>query len=478
VFVDPEFLGRPDLPPVVIIGSGPAGMTLAVSLAERRIPCLILEAGDRAFEPDIQDDCIGEVTGDPYFELDVTRLRQFGGSSNHWAGWCRPLDAWDFEPVPGLGIPGWPIAKVDLDPHASRANDILEIPDPVDRPINDELFEAQFVYSPPVNFGLKYEALIEGSRDLHVALRTAVTALHAEGGRISRVEIVDANGTARTLSPDIVVVAAGGIENSRLLLWSNTVSAEPVVAQSDVLGRYWMEHPVVVVGSTTLTRDLHQNPIERGEFSLSMNPERLVDHGALNAMVRLRYTRNFSLTSQIRDDLCNLEPQLLDLANLVTGKRASCGSEVIRVTWEQEPDAANRIVLSETLRDGFGNPAAHLMWRKTAQDYRTARVAFEMVATHIVANDAGLVRANPYLLAMADYPEDAGTGGHHHMGGTRMSISPADGIVDSDLRIHGMANAYVAGSSVFVRSGHANPTYTIVQLSLRLADHLATRLSG
>ena len=57
-----------------------------------------------------------------------------------------------------------------------------------------------------------------------------------------------------------------------------------------------------------------------------------------------------------------------------------------------------------------------------------------------------------------------------------MSRSPADGVVDADLRIHGMANGYVAGSSVFVRGGHTNPTYTIVQLSLRLADHLAARL--
>jgi choline dehydrogenase-like flavoprotein len=118
------------------------------------------------------------------------------------------------------------------------------------------------------------------------------------------------------------------------------------------------------------------------------------------------------------------------------------------------------------------------MWRKTDQDYRTARVAFEMIAAHIVRSGVGTVRAYPHLIAMGDYPPIGEIGGNHHMGGTRMSHSPAEGVVDADLRIHGMSNGYVAGSSVFVRGGHANPTYTIVQLSLRLADHLAARLGA
>jgi choline dehydrogenase-like flavoprotein len=138
MFVDPSVFRDESLPPVVIIGSGPAGMSLGVSLAERRIPCLILEAGDMGFVPDIQNDYIGETTGDAYIPLDVTRLRQFGGSSNHWAGWCRPLDAWDFLAVPSMGIPAWPIRKADLDPYTIRANDILEVPDPVDQRINAE----------------------------------------------------------------------------------------------------------------------------------------------------------------------------------------------------------------------------------------------------------------------------------------------------------------------------------------------------
>ena len=59
---------------------------------------------------------------------------------------------------------------------------------------------------------------------------------------------------------------------------------------------------------------------------------------------------------------------------------------------------------------------------------------------------------------------------------TRMSPDPRTGVVDRDCRVHGIANLYLAGSSVFATPGWANPTYTIVQMALRLGDHLAGEL--
>ena len=58
------------------------------------------------------------------------------------------------------------------------------------------------------------------------------------------------------------------------------------------------------------------------------------------------------------------------------------------------------------------------------------------------------------------------------MGTTRMHVDPREGVVDSDCRIHGTANAYVAGPSVFPTGGYANPVLTVVALTLKLADHL------
>lgn len=478
MFVGPDFLQRDDLPPVVIVGSGPAGMTLGISLAERGISSLILEAGEDDFDPDVQDAYVGATTGDPYFDLHATRLRQFGGSSNHWGGWCRPLDTRDFEPVSALGVPGWPIARSDLDPYGPRAREFLEIAETSDQPVGGDIFEADFVFSPPVYFGQKYEAVVRSSPDLHVALRTSVTALLAEDGRIAGLAIVDAQGEARTIAPRIVVVACGGIENSRLLLWSNEVSPQRVVAAPDALGRYWMEHPHEDVGFAVLNRQLHINP--RGPvstYSIGIKPERLIEFGALNAVLRFLYVDLQEIERRVERGVCSLAPELVDVANTVANTGVRCGQKV-RAVWEQAPDATNRIELSEVERDRFGIPRTHLFWRKTEQDYRTAKVAFELVGTYLVSNGMGLLQAERHLIEMGDYPVGGGMAGHHHMGGTRMSVSPREGVVDENLRIHGLTNGYVAGSSVFVRSGHANPTYTIVQLSLRLADHLAAELSG
>ena len=54
-----------------------------------------------------------------------------------------------------------------------------------------------------------------------------------------------------------------------------------------------------------------------------------------------------------------------------------------------------------------------------------------------------------------------------------MSADPTNGVVDADCRVHGIANLYIGGSSVFASTGFVNPTYTIVQLALRLGDHVA-----
>ena len=65
---------------------------------------------------------------------------------------------------------------------------------------------------------------------------------------------------------------------------------------------------------------------------------------------------------------------------------------------------------------------------------------------------------------------------HHHLGTTRMHPDPARGVVDADARVHGLANLFVGGGSVFPTGGYINPTLTIAALTLRLADHVRAHL--
>jgi choline dehydrogenase-like flavoprotein len=147
LIVDGTFLQGATQPPVLIIGSGPAGTSLALRLAQHGTGALVLEAGPEEYSDDSQEFYTGEIFGDGYYDLDATRLRHFGGSSNHWEGWCRPLDARDFERREDVPHTGWPIGKADLDPFLEDAAGILEVAPPGEHALSDDLVEVGFSQS-------------------------------------------------------------------------------------------------------------------------------------------------------------------------------------------------------------------------------------------------------------------------------------------------------------------------------------------
>jgi choline dehydrogenase-like flavoprotein len=114
-------------------------------------------------------------------------------------------------------------------------------------------------------------------------------------------------------------------------------------------------------------------------------------------------------------------------------------------------------------------PRVQLDWRLTRQDKDSVIRTLEITGAALAG--AGLGRLKMLVDDSAEWPSDL-AGGWHHMGTTRMSDSPREGVVDRDCRVHGMSNLFVAGSSVFPTAGSGTPTMTIVALALRLSDHL------
>ena len=114
-----------------------------------------------------------------------------------------------------------------------------------------------------------------------------------------------------------------------------------------------------------------------------------------------------------------------------------------------------------------------LNWRLTNVERRSYRRAQEMVALEFGRLDLGRVHAK--ALPEGGWPEDM-VGSRHHLGTTRMSDDDRTGVVDASCRVHGIANLYIAGGSVFPTSGYANPTLTIVALALRLGDELRRQM--
>ena len=110
-----------------IVGAGAAGIAMARALRGRGLRVIVLESGGFELDDAVQDLYRGEVV-DPFYQpLDETRLRYFGGTTNHWAGYCRPLDDIDFSRRDGTPYIGWPFPAAELVPYYRRAHPVCGV---------------------------------------------------------------------------------------------------------------------------------------------------------------------------------------------------------------------------------------------------------------------------------------------------------------------------------------------------------------
>lgn len=453
-----------------IVGSGPAGITLALALESTGRRILLLEAGPETPSDASQAFYRGEVIGHPYRPLDSCRMRAFGGSSNGWGGWCRPLDAVDFEEKPGWPGSGWPIRQQDLAPYSARTDQLLALAAPEEEPElpGAPLRQARFRYS-TVNFGRRYREQLFASPNVTVALDTSLLEILTDGQAVTGLRVANAEGVRGTLVARRYVLAAGGIENSRLLLWSNRQAQGALIHQPATLGRYWMEHPHFTLGETVLARQAGLIVDEKALSFVSPDAALMARKSLLNCGLRI-VRGDEPQTLGIIERLAQVAPRLA-AETLLGYRHGDRYGARLRASWEQPPREGNRIELARET-DPLGVPRPVLHWTLDAGDKRTALLIARRFGRYLADRDFGRLRLEPWLSDDAPFPADDEIGGCHHMGGTRMADTPEHGIVDRDCKVFGQRNLYLAGSSVFPSGGFANPTYTIVQLALRLADHL------
>lgn len=452
-----------------VVGTGPAGMSLAIKLGRSGRKVLLLEGGDDGYTEESQAVYNGANFGDIYHGLDWVRLRAYGGTSGHWSGWCRTLDEVDFLPKPAFHDARWPIRKADLDAYYDQAAEILELPQiPGDDVLSDEqgIKQINFVFSPPVHFALKYEDEVEASDNIFLCLKANVTSVNTDGGKVTDLDVEDYDGNRTKARAGAFVLATGGIENSRLLLWSQEKNDGRLIDAASPLGRYWMEHPHFTIGQALVDASLTSE--ERLFFSLTQ--EKQLELGVLNCGLRLAPTE-YDDSKKLIADLACVAPDLGIWTMRQLNKDLVCGA-ILRAAWEQEPRIDNRIQLSASEKDRFGMPRSELYWRKSFRDLETVRKSALQFADYLIASGKGRIKLEDWVLGQGDYPENDELIGYHHMGGTRMADGPGQGVVDSDCKVFGQDNLYITGSSIFPSGGHANPTLTIVQLAVRLADHL------
>jgi choline dehydrogenase-like flavoprotein len=511
---------------VCVVGAGAAGLTVARALTERAsLSVCLLEAGGFDFEAAVNDLGAGSNVGMPYYDLVDSRLRFFGGTTNIWGGRCAPMDAEDFAVREWVPHSGWPIGPEDLEEGYRRAHADMQIGAPVTLEdawqrvgsrmpsyLTDD-FTTSFWYFDELaeRFNAsRCRDLIEAP-NLRIITHAGVTHLqataHANG--LSHLEFGALGGKRGRVVARAYVLATGAIENARLLLASNDVESAGIGNRHDQVGRYFMEHPHGRLGRVNADTALDlwlafAKRFPRGSVPLApvLRPSAEVQarEGILNTALTFKVQRNpdqgLALHRQAYQSLKHeLSPTATNralwhqynrlrrvaqryrrrLIRPMTAIRRQGVYAMIRA--EQAPNPESRVLLGSE-RDALGQPRANLNWALSAQDKHTLRVLADLLHGRLSQAGVGsFERAEWIDDPDPSWPVDSTVGNHpiggyHHMGTTRMSSTPANGVTDRDCQVFGYENLYVAGSSLFSTAGWANPTLTIVALAHRLAGHL------
>lgn len=514
-----------------IIGAGIAGISLARQFINTPYRVTVLESGSTDYEPKIQNLARGNNIGFQYYPLEDSRLRFFGGTTTIWGGRSAQLDAIDFRQRSWVPHSGWPIDLATLLPWYKKARQSMGLGHHV---VDEELWHDLKLDAPDIDHEQIRTAFwqfderhapynaercddLAASPNIQLLTHATVTRIqsNANGQVIDEVHISDpGSGNRATIRARAFVVAAGGIENARLLLTSNDIQKNGLGNEFDQVGRYFMEHPHARGGrvhSTHMWRLLklfarsHRLNGQRVAASLRPGEKLQESRGLLNTSftlacrqhpdermfmgMRAYQTLKHQLTPTksnrrmwlatkrlavwLHERIDPFRPWLLNKLNLR-------GTYIV-VRAEQAPNPSSRVELSSE-RDELGVPRLSLNWQFSPLDKYSVRETMLAFDHELKRLNLGQVEIAPWLMDnKTEWQVDPlisshAIGGYHHMGTTRMSAQAQTGVVDSDCKVHGIDNLYIAGSSVFTTSGWANPTLTLTALALRLGEHLKEQL--
>jgi choline dehydrogenase-like flavoprotein len=509
---------------VCIVGGGAAGITVAREFANSRQRVVLLESGATQLDSATQNLYAGTNVGYSYFDPASCRLRYFGGTTNHWGGWCMPLDAIDFQRREGFPYSGWPFDRAYLEPWYQRAQEVCQLgpfdyapshwgmdPAKIPRPFTGPHFHCGVLQaSPPTRFGEAYRTMLQAATQVNVYLNANVVRLVTnESYREVREALVSTlGGHLFSVRAKLFVIAAGGIENARLLLSSGPESAG-LGNDRDLVGRFFTTH-IQYHGGEILVSD------DRARFDFDTGPDGVDYTGfgraykfvtnfglAESAMQRFslpsfKFRLMYALTPldegvnaakrmlEAKDDWSGIKRDLDTIVRDLHRRPAfeerpafsregqPVGAVLLRCQSEQFPNPNSRVRLG-TERDALGMRKIVIDWRPTAADREKAAATLRLFGAEVGRVGLGRVRSF-FREDDVAWPSDM-FGDQHHAGTTRMHSNPAQGVVDPNCAVHGVANLYVAGSSVFPTIGGGNPTLTIAALALRLADRIKDGLA-
>ncbi|HEX4240892.1 MAG TPA: GMC family oxidoreductase [Steroidobacteraceae bacterium] len=504
---------------VCVIGAGPVGLAVARALAERRRRVVLLEQGPRIAER--QDAAEVEFGHEAYAGATIGRAFGAGGTSTLWGGQLLPVREADLHGRPQIGAPPWPIPFAEIERHfpvlerwlrvvpGSYAIPRTGMPHPLAALEWGDLAPRISKWTPfgRRNLDVAFGSALGASGRVRAVYRARAAdwtlAAGEDGRRLAAVAVRSPGGLAMAVRANAYVLCAGALETARCAL--ELREAAGAAPPEDAAGRYLHDHLSLRVARVrvkdrarfhALFAPVFDGPVMRS-LRMELAEDSLAREGlpALYAHFLFEIRRDSGF-GRVRDLLRGLQqgrvgealrhaaymplvlPGVAEMAFERYVRRRlpfPRGADIhLQCDFEQAPTRENRVRLGERGRDG--RRKLRIDWKPEAGADRIARAVHAAVGRLWARN--GLER----IARLEPVEPEAGEVGanlhdiYHPAGTTRMSADPSDGVVDPDLRMHGLHNVYIAGSAVFPSMGAANPTFTAMALGLRLAEHLDTRL--
>ena len=310
---------------------------------------------------------------------------------------------------------------------------------------------------------------------------------------LSEVEVANFRGERRRLPCPRLVVAAGGLESNRILLWLQERRGFLRGGAQEALGRGFMDHPCLEAGWVE-TEDAYNfqktfnTQIRSGrKYSVRLSaPEKWMQEGG-----RLNVSAGFLMKGKEGTfdpyaeyrNFRSLWRHPGRIGETVSSLAATAGALVrdgfvykrglvptFGVMCEQEALPGSRITLGRE-KDRFGVPRLSLHWEISPRTWQTVVKFCRLVKGEVERLGYGKVNLRREIMEEIADGRELLTDVNHHMGGTVMGTDPERSVVDENLKVHRIKNLWVASSSVFPSSSHSNPTLTLLALVHRLSEH-------
>lgn len=387
-------------------------------------------------------------------------------------------------------------------------------------------------WSLPARFGKSYSDLLRTTPGLVVWTGVTCTEVVTtpDGDSVDHLVVKALDGREGRAVANDYIIATGGLEATRLLLHSDRNNPNGLGNSGGHLGRWYMSHVDARVAAIRFNSDAviyeHERDADgvyvRRRFTFSPELQRkeqipnaavwLVnppisnpDHGngvlsgvyltlispigrfLLTDAIREAHTKSSGaprIAAHVRNIFRDLIPSIKFAFSFSWGRFFRRGRKIpgffvksadnaypLQYQGEHLPHWESRVELTDE-RDILGMRKIRTHTHFSDEDYRSVGKAIDLIDRHLRRYGVGHVEWLTDDVAGTVREHCGNTVGFHQVGTTRMSDSPADGVVDRDLQVHGVQGLYVASTSVLPTSGQANPTLAGLALGIRLADHL------